>query len=67
MIGILRAGYTSYVSEITERDVVRLDPQAKSVWLADGRRIGFAAARRFGIDVEDIMERKGTGPFLRQV
>jgi hypothetical protein len=32
--------------------VVRVDPQRRSVWLRDGTRLGFAAARRAGIDVE---------------
>lgn len=35
--------------------VIRLDPQKRSVWLADGKRIGFAAARKRGIDVEDLL------------
>lgn len=35
--------------------VVRLDPQARSLWLADGTRLGFAAARRRGYDVEALL------------
>lgn len=32
--------------------VVEINRQVKSVWLSDGRRLGFAAARKLGLDVE---------------
>lgn len=35
-------------------EVRTIDPQKRSVWLADGTRLGFAAARRLGIDVEAL-------------
>lgn len=43
--------------EITETAVVAVDPQCKSVWLRGGRRIGFAQARRAGLDVEALVAR----------
>ena len=32
--------------------IVLIDHQRRSVFLSDGRRIGFAKARKMGIDVE---------------
>lgn len=52
---------------MTEQEVIRLDPQQKSLWLADGTRLGFAAARRRGIDVEALLARVGPGPHLKVV
>lgn len=39
-------------------DVVRIDYQRHSVWLRNGVRLGFAAARRLGLDPEGL-----TGPY----
>jgi hypothetical protein len=41
--------------EISESEVVEIDPKAKSIWLRGGKRLGFAEARRAGVDVEALM------------
>lgn len=44
--------------ELTTADVKLVDPQRKSVILHDGRRLGFVAARRKGLDIEDLLARR---------
>jgi hypothetical protein len=39
---------------MSANEVARIDPQARSVFLTDGTRLGFAQARRLGIDVEAL-------------
>lgn len=59
------------MAAISERDVVRIDPKAKSIWLKDETRLGFAQARKAGIDVEELMSSAsfrlvtGFGVYLR--
>lgn len=42
---------------LSEKDVRFVDAQKRSVFLKNGRRIGFAQARRAGLDVEALQAR----------
>lgn len=32
--------------------ITHIDRQKKSVWLSNGQRVGFAAIRKMGVDIE---------------